>query len=364
MLKTLRISVLVIMMAVNMVIIVVMLTLGYGGYLSPASHPIFATLTLGFPAVAVVNGLFLLGWIAVRWRWAAIPMLGFLLCLDPLLTYFPIHLSETPPKESIEILSFNVENFYGGADDDHELVASELTEYLTTCGADIICLQESMQPNVQQRLSNSLSKSYETPVNIIRAGNQLTFISRFPIIRTQMIDYASGANLSVAAWLHIGGDTVVVVNNHLESNLLSKDDKDGFQGIVKGRLSTEDATGESRHLISKLGSAARRRAPQADAVHAFIDSLLSKGQSVIVCGDLNDHPLSYVHHTVGKGLTDCYKTTGRGPGWSYHKSGMHVRIDHMFCSDDWEPYAAQVDTKIAASDHYPIRCWLKKRLNH
>lgn len=363
MLKRLKTSVFVVIMAINMVIIAIMLMLGYGGYLSPANHPVLATLTLGFPALVVANAVFLCVWMTIRWRWATIPLLGFLLCYDPIQTYFPIHRKEEPPKESLEILSYNVENFAGDASDDHTLVADELIEYLTACGADIICLQESMQPNVQEQLKERLPKDYQEPVLIGKAGNMLTLISRFPVLQSKMIDYESGANLSVATWLRIGRDTVVVVNNHLESNLLSKDDKDGFQGIVKGRLSTEAAKGESRHLIAKLSDAARRRAPQADAVHAFVDSLQNRGQSVIVCGDLNDHPLSYVRRIVGKGLTDCYKATGCGPGWSYHKSGIHVRIDHIFCSDDWEPCTAEVDSKIAASDHYPIRCWLKKRLN-
>lgn len=363
MLKQLKNSILIVIMAINMVIIALMVLLGFGGYVSPANHPVLATLTLGFPALVVANAVFFGVWLTVRWRWAVIPLLGFLFCYDPLQTYCPIHLKETPSKDCIEILSYNVENFVGDADDDHSLIADELTEYLAACGADIICLQESMQPNVQQQLKEKLPKDYQEPVLIGKAGNMLTLISRFPVIRTKMIDYESGANLSIAAWLQIERDTVVVVNNHLESNLLSKDDKDGFQGIVKGQLSTEAAKGESRHLITKLSEAARRRAPQADAVHAFVDSLQACGQSVIVCGDLNDHPLSYVRRTVGKGLTDCYKATGCGPGWSYHKSGMYVRIDHIFCTDDWEPCTTEVDSKIAASDHYPIRCWLKKRLN-
>ncbi|MCI1292127.1 MAG: hypothetical protein LKG50_07120, partial [Prevotella sp.] len=53
-----------------------------------------------------------------------------------------------------------------------------------------------------------------------------------------------------------------------------------------------------------------------------------------------------------------YVSAGNGPGWSYHRSGMLFRIDHILCSSDWRPYGAKVDRKIKESDHYPIYCWL------
>ena len=60
-------------------------------------------------------------------------------------------------------------------------------------------------------------------------------------------------------------------------------------------------------------------------------------------------------------MTDCYIASGNGPGISYHKNGMYFRIDHIFCSDDFEPFEAKVDDKIDNSDHYPIYTWLKYR---
>ena len=83
--------------------------------------------------------------------------------------------------------------------------------------------------------------------------------------------------------------------------------------------------------------------------------------SVIVCGDFNDTPISYAHKVFADALTDCYVSSGFGPGFSYHENRMFVRIDHMFCSDEWEPFGAKVDSKVKTSDHYPLICWLKKR---
>ena len=79
----------------------------------------------------------------------------------------------------------------------------------------------------------------------------------------------------------------------------------------------------------------------------------------ILCGDFNDSPISYTRRVLAEELTDCYVATGRGIGLSYNQKGFFVRIDNMMCSGSFEPYKCTVDDKIAASDHYPIYCWLK-----
>jgi endonuclease/exonuclease/phosphatase (EEP) superfamily protein YafD len=110
------------------------------------------------------------------------------------------------------------------------------------------------------------------------------------------------------------------------------------------------------------------RAPQADGVAAYVDSLLhspsSHCRSIILCGDFNDGPVSYAHRVVGQQLADCFRESGNGPAITYHANAFYVRIDHIFCSDDWVPIECYVERKIDFSDHFPLVCRLKKRLNH
>ena len=54
------------------------------------------------------------------------------------------------------------------------------------------------------------------------------------------------------------------------------------------------------------------------------------GKYLLVCGDFNDSPISYAHHTIGKGLTDAYREAGWGPGFSYNRNFLYFRIDHLF----------------------------------
>ena len=102
-----------------------------------------------------------------------------------------------------------------------------------------------------------------------------------------------------------------------------------------------------------------RRAPQADAVATFVKKHLDKNIPVILCGDFNDNPISYSYYTISKVLNDSYKSSGNGIGWTYNENRMYFRIDHIFASNEFEPYGAKVDKSIKNSDHYPIYCWLK-----
>lgn len=363
MLKRLKTSVIIVAATLNVVAIVLMLVFGYGGALNPAAHPTLATLTLAFPAALLLNLGCLVFWVFVRWRWAWLPVVGLLACASPVRKYLPVNVGGSPPDDAIKVLSYNIANFSEGTSD-YPQAATEVMDYLYHSDADIICLQEANEGSTHNRMSDTLAARYPYHQVTVKPGNgeTLQLFSRFPVRRTQVIDYPSEGNMSVAYLLDIGGTPTVVVNNHLETNSLSLDDRANFKEMVQGDLPGSAAKAEGRMLFGKVAAASSKRAPQAGAVHRFVEQQRAKGRAIIVCGDFNDNPLSYSVRTIGQNLTDCYVTTGNGPGWSYHKNGMFVRIDHLLCSDDWEAYGAQVDAKIAASDHYPIYCWLKKRL--
>ena len=127
--------------------------------------------------------------------------------------------------------------------------------------------------------------------------------------------------------------------------------------MIKGKMERDDAKQESKLLLDKLGKAAAKRAAGADAVHAYIEA--HRQYPMIVCGDFNDNPISYSRHTIAKGLKDCFVETGKGVGLSYNQKGFFFRIDHILCSDHFVPYNCEVDSKMDASDHYPIICRLK-----
>jgi hypothetical protein len=344
----------------NLATIFIMTFVGFSDRFNPVKHQLLANVGLVFPVFLVLNFGFLLFWLCVKKKGVWLPVMGYLVCYMPVRAYIPFNVPHDIPKDAIKVMSYNVWSFAGW--ERHADGKFPILEYIKAQKADILCLQEAMTYEIgQARVDAVLDKlyPYKDTLKVSPTSDCIAIYSRFPILSHERIIYPSRGNLSGAFELKIGRDTVIVVNNHLETTGLSSEDKREFKQMVKGDLPTPEAKRMSYKLVDKLGEASAKRAVQADAVARYVSK--HEGRSIILCGDFNDSPISYARRTIAKGLTDCYIASGNGPGISYHKGGMYVRIDHIMCSDDWQPYACKVDRSIKESDHYPIICWLKKQ---
>lgn len=339
----------------NVASIILMCLIGHADSIDPTVWPKLSNMGLFFPILLAINVAFLVFWALVKPRWVLIPFLGFIVCYGPVRKYFPINFPTDPPKDCMKVLSYNVW-LYAGWENRNK--PNTILEYIKQQDADIVCLQESAENEVGSvQVDSILGKHYEYKDTAKHNNDFMTIFSKYPILSKELIRYPSKGNMSCAFKLRVNHRDVIVINNHLETTSLTLDKKELFQQMVEGELGGKDVTRTSKWLISHLAEQTRKRAPEADAVARYI--AYHRGTPMIVCGDFNDTPLSYAHRTISKGLTDCYIETGNGPGISYHKARMYVRIDNILCTDDFKPYACKVDHSIKESDHYPIMCWLK-----
>lgn len=244
-----------------------------------------------------------------------------------------------------------------------------ILNYLKNSGADILCLQEyqtieSPRYLSQKDVEKALKDYPYHNIQIVGRGsgkghtNRIACYSKFPILSSRKLDYASEYNGSVVYELKMGEDTVMLINNHLESNKLTKEDKVVYESMLKSPK-TEKVKSGARLLIRKLAEASAIRAPQADSIAQEIAA--SRYPYIIVCGDFNDTPISYAHRVIEKGLNDAFTKSGRGLGISYNQNKFYFRIDNILASKNLKPYNCTVDRSIKESDHYPIWCYLKKK---
>ena len=347
----------------NVLVIVLMLLVGYSDHIDPREHATLSTMGLAFPVFAVLNAAFVVFWLVFKKRNVIVPVIGFLVCCGPVRRYCPVNMPGNIPKGAIKVLSYNVWMFDTWDQKDGEM--NPIVDYLLNSGADIICLQEAgCEPGHRDSIYPLLAKEYQYCDTIHKRSDTddiLAVYSKFPILGRERIPYKSKGNLSEAFFLKIDGRKVLLVNNHFETVGLTNEDKSRFHELIHGETERDSTQKESEFIVSKIGVGAQKRASQADAVAEYIGRYRKRGMSVIVCGDFNDTPISYTHRRVADGLTDCFVASGNGVGWSYHKSGIRVRIDNILCSPDWKPYGAVVDRRCSNSDHYPIYCWLKKK---
>ena len=344
----------------NVATVLLMLATGYSDRISPAAHPMMTPFGMVFPFLLLANLLFLFFWLIFKWRRAWISVVGYLLAYVPISIYIPLNRPGDTAEATLKVVTWNVWS-YGSRKNNNENFHN-IINYLKEQDADIVCLQEDVDSWRRYLFSEYQDKyPYNDTVVFCKepAMNGVGIHSRYPIVRKERIQYQSMANGSAAYYLKVGTDTLLVINNHLEGTHLSSYDRNRYKDMLKGNMDRDTVRAESLFLFDKLGQAAAKRALQAEAVRRYIDE--HSKYPMIVCGDFNDNPISYSRHTIAKGLTDCFVSKGNGLGLSYNQKGFNFRIDHILCSDDYEPIKCIVDTKIDCSDHYPVLCWLKKR---
>jgi len=231
-----------------------------------------------------------------------------------------------------------------------------IMDYIVDSQADIVCLQEGN--NAPMDVLHTLFDSIYPYILVdpIKPTLNAVLLSKYPVISSENINYESASNGSYAHKLLIGEDTVLVINNHLESYKLGNKDKDDYKTIIRH---PKDEENDERYdsLVHKLQAANYIRAAQADSIFQYISQSTCK--YVICVGDFNAPSLSYTHYRLTRLLNDAYTRSGNGVGFSYNQSGMYFRIDNILVSENISSYGARVDDYCKMSDHYPIYAWLK-----
>lgn len=349
------------LLGVNGLITLCLLLCAYSSYLHPTRFPILSCCELAFPVFLFLTVIFLLFWLIVYYRYAVLSLLSLIICAPAIHLYMPIRLHRSEaPEGSIKILSYNImgfENDHPDTPDNPNLIL----HYLKDPQADIICLQEYTaggrlkQAHIDEVLADY---PYHDIYQIEKSGNKLACYSRFPILSSQGIVYKSENNGSVIYMIKVDNDTIMIINNHLESNKLTSDDKAMYIQMIKSP-ETSDVKEGSRLLIGKLAEANAIRSRQSDTIASIIRQ--RSVESLIVCGDFNTSPLSYSHRVIAEGLIDAFVESGNGMGISYNKNGFYFRIDNILISQNLQSYQCTVDRSIKNSDHYPIWCYLSKK---
>ena len=363
----------IILIILNILSVVGLLVTGYSYILSPTEWPYLSLMGYFFPAFLFVNGLFLALWVFVNWRYLFIPVIGFIAAYQPLSLYCPFFTSSSSEDASeysshtkLTLLSYNTCD-WGRYDTSEANSKENVIEYIASQKPDIVCLQESTLDTKTLEIIKDYMPEMKYNASMQSPNEKgviISFLSKYPIKKQKDLEIPSKSNAAGAIWVDINGKQLLVVNCHLETQSLSIGEKERFSRLVhdvaKGDMEKDSMKSGSKYYLKKLSASAQKRAPQAELVSEFVKE--NSNISTIVCGDFNDIPLSYTHHVISDGLTDCYQEKGRGFGFTYCHNAMRVRIDHIMCSPDINPIKCWVDSDIKSSDHYPIisYCLLEK----
>lgn len=320
-------------------------------YFSPAMAPQkfwpIAFAGLLFPLLLFFNIFFVLLWLSFRKRWFLLSLICLFAGWNRIGNFIQLRFSDNRQIEVQDreflIGSFNALRFYR-LEPDQPGFTGRLRELSNTLnqGArlDFLCLQEG---RVDEDILNALGFKHQ-----VRTGKAPVFIlSNHPIINSESFDF--GDELNYCGWADVETPygKIRIYNLHLYSNLITNE----AEQLMEERNFNDSKTWYSAgEIMRRYRRATISRSEQAEVIQNHI---LSSPYPVIVCGDFNDIPLSYVYHTIKGDLKDSFEQCGNGIGATYNGRIPGLRIDHILTGDTFEVLSHSI-VKGNYSDHYPI----------
>ncbi|MFN9381282.1 MAG: endonuclease/exonuclease/phosphatase family protein, partial [Bacteroidota bacterium] len=106
-----------------------------------------------------------------------------------------------------------------------------------------------------------------------------------------------------------------------------------------------------RKMLSQYKQSIKTRTQQSQIL---ADHIAQSPHPVIICGDLNDTPLSYVYNRLRKYADDAFLTAGNGIGVTYIGPVKGMRIDYILPSKTFNTLHCRRYSPGNFSDHCPV----------
>lgn len=357
-----------ILLTLNSLVLGSLLLSSYCGYISPRLFLFPAYFGLFFPFILIGNIAVFFIWLFFhRWKLVLLHLAVFAICAGAIYTYCPLHKNTVHvPEDAIKILTYNVMRFNGLTKKDSGDPPNKILQYIRDSGADIVCIQEygASRSNVNILTEATIMDAMqEYPYHYFHSLHfpyqseifGLAIFSRFPILSTEKVPYESAYNGSFVTELDIHGKRVTLINNHLESNKITQEERSNYYQLTRD-MDTQSLDAFTQTMTKRLTPAFRARATQAQLISKVIKE--SENPYIIVCGDFNDTPISYARYKIKENLRDAFVDSGFGLGITYHEHRFLFRIDYILHSKNIQAYNCTVG-KIKDSDHYPLWCYLQ-----
>jgi endonuclease/exonuclease/phosphatase family metal-dependent hydrolase len=333
-------------------------------FVSPESFWFIAFFGLAYPVLLLINLVFFFYWILVLNVRVLLSMLVIVAGWAHVQSLVQFNFSSSSASDSsqIKVMSYNVRLFDLYNWSHNTQTRNKMFNVIADEGPDIMCLQEFYLddsgefPTLDTLILFQKAKNYHAEYTTNLRGKHhwgIATFTKYPIINKGKILFETESN-NICIYTDIlkGTDTLRIYNLHLQSVHMDNADyklMDSLEANKKGDLES------SRNLMRRLKKAFIKRAAQVDLV---AESINKCNYSMIVCGDFNDTPNSYVYHMLSSKLEDTFVESGYGLGRTYDRRLTSVRIDYILKTPDIQSFETHT-IKESYSDHYPLISYLK-----
>lgn len=341
-----------ILLVINIILVVGLLLTTLGGHVAPSVTVLPGLLAYGYLPMLGLNVLIILIWLLMK-RWESllsIAAIGARYMLIPL--FFQIGgTSKIPATDEhpamVTVMSHNVRLFRGSQQQptSTDSNAMEFIAMVRRYNPDVLCLQEYAAPKTVKVTDSLVLMGYNHYYGSHTAKNGLPYgtvvFSRLPITYVNRID-----GEKVLAELLCDGRHFRVCAIHMDSYRFDAADLEEIERVTHGDMSRN-----SGHTMEKVKETILCHEEEwNERIKPVVEA---STMPMLLAGDLNDIPNSWLYAQIAKLMKDTYCEKGLGYSNTYNGGFPKFRIDMVFHNEGWQTLSyRRIKTDI--SDHYPV----------
>ncbi len=323
-------------------------------YISPKLSSWLAILAITYPFLLFLNFFWILFWLFRKSRAIYLSFFTIFIGLAHIPKLIGFNNSVAVNESSFRIMTYNVHYFNTTINRDLEKskqAQDQILSYIEKQDPDLFFGQEfSGRGEVSSEKADRYLKEKGLKYKHRGGLSSLAIFSKYPLSNKGVISFEGSGNGAIHADVQIQNQKIRIYAIHLQSTKLGTAADEVLKSDNLSTLNKKETQEKYIKVEEKLSNAFEIRAIQAREIAAHI---ASSPHPVILCGDLNDIPMSYSYRVISKGLKDSFTERGRGLGTSYAGSLPLLRIDYIFTSKQFEVLNHQIQGK-AITDHYAL----------
>ena len=317
----------------------------FGGNVTPVGHSARAMLVYALPLLILGNVVMLLYWLIRRkWLFMLIPIITIACCIPYIGTMWQFRSIDksADAQPGIKVATYNVFMFNR---ETSGFMAQDILAEMRRQNVDVLCMQEYNDVSGDKKNSDSYKEYFP---HMVVGREDMVIYSRYPIKGSKKILFEDTNNSAMWADIDVKGERIRVFNIHLETTGINRT-------LHKaGKLQAQGFDVDSNRLFEAVfGNYMLGMMFRSGQAVMVANEVRASENPVILCGDFNDVPYSYVYNTVLGNMVDGFKECGSGWAQTYRASKKPVRIDYIF-HDEALKGLSYYKSELTYSDHYPV----------
>ncbi len=356
-----------ILLILNVILILGLLLTTVAGSVAPSQMLLPSVLAYGYLPLLAANGLMIVVWLLMkRWTWllsaAAIALRwGTLAMFVQLLGSSRAPEAEEHPS-MVSLMTYNVHQFQGRANNPQQSDsnACEFLSLVRRHNPDVLCLQEYAAPKTVAVTDSLMLLGYNHYYGAHTSARGLPYgtvvFSRLPITYVNRLD-----SEKLLVEMHRDGQRLRVCNVHMDSYRFDAEDREEIERMRRGAVQPS-----SRRTLEKVKETILSH--EKEWVDHVKPVVTASTVPLVLAGDLNDIPGSWLYRQITSEMRDTYCEQGRGLGITYNGGEKRLlptrqdiprfRIDMVFHGEGLQTLAYR-RLRNDMSDHYPVLTYLE-----